>query len=208
MARLAEIEMKLLMGVVAGSSGVGFAIVIGTEVLEFVVENRENFEKWKRQLQAALEVRAFLKRHAPTLYDKVFNAVLKQVWKGVKGQLPDAVTAETVAFGVGVVLGSVGKAAAKGKFTTLGVLVVVLEQIVVRFSLNVLPEALKLTAAEYAQLAQEIIGKLKEVGVEITDGDVRKIVEEVYKHPREIKEAFDKLQAAFGKGDKKEPSRR
>src|SRR5262249_16590348 len=150
-------------------------------------------------LQAALEVRAFLKQHAPTLYDKVFNAVLHQLWKDVKGQLPHAVTAETVAFAVGVVVGSVGKAAAKGKFSVLGVLFVVLEQIGIRFSLNVMPKALKLTAAEYAKLAEEIIRRLKDVGVAITDGDVRKIVDEVYKHPRQIKEAFDKLQATFGK---------
>lgn len=201
MRKLAELEMKLLIGIVAGSSGIGFAIVVGTEIFSFVVENRTNFEKWKRQLGTILEVRAFLKLHAPTLYDKVFDAVLQKVWKDVKSQVPNAVTGETVAFGVGVIFGSAGKAAAKGKFSLLGVLVVILQQIVIRFSLNVAPQALKLTADEYAKLAAEIIGNLNQAGVVITDADVRKIVEEVEKNPRQIKEAFDKLNAVFDKAE-------
>ncbi len=199
MARLAEVEMKLLMGVVAGASGVGFAIVIGTEVLQFVVENRENFDKWKRQLQVAMDVRDFLKQYSPTLYDKVFNAVLKQLVKDVKGQLPEAVTAETVAFAVGRVIGAAGKALANGKFSILGVLRSVLWQIVSRFSLNVVPGAFKLTAAEYKQMAAEINRNLQEVGIAIAEGYVRKIVEEVNQHPAEIKSAFQKLQEVFGK---------
>src|SRR5215831_15551232 len=81
MAKVAEVEMKFLMGIVAGSSGVGFGIVISVEVSEFMVENRENFDKWKRQLEAILKAREYLKRNAPTIYDKLFNAVLNQVYK-------------------------------------------------------------------------------------------------------------------------------
>lgn len=128
------------------------------------------------------------------------GVALNQLWKDVKGQLPEAVTGETVAFAVGVIVGSAGKAAAKGKLTMLGVLFVVLEQIAIRFGLNVFPEALKLTAAQYAELATTLIQKLREVGVMISDGDVRKIVEEMNQHPREVKEAFEKLQTVFKTG--------
>lgn len=199
MARVAEIEMKLLMGVVAGSSGVGFAIVIGTEVLEFVVENRENFEKWKRQLEAVLKARELLKAHAPTIYEKVFNAVLKKLYKDVKSNIPDAVTPEVVAFGVGVIIGSVGKALAKGKFSILMLIFIVLEQIVVRFSISVVPGAFKLTADEYRKLADEIIQKMREAGVPIDSPTVKLIFEEVRKHPEEIKKAFNLLKEAFEK---------
>ncbi len=197
MARLAEIEMKLLMGLVAGASGAGFAAVVGTELLAFVAENRDNFEKWQRQLRVVLEVRSALRAVAPTLYDKMFSAVLKQMWKDVKGQLPDSVTAETVAFGVGVVIGSVGKAATKGKFSVLGVLYVVLQQIVIRFGLNVAPHAVKLSVVEYGKLAQEVMRTLKEVGVVLTEGDAKKILDEAAKHPREIIATFEKLRGAF-----------
>jgi hypothetical protein len=199
MVKLAEMEMKLLMGIVAGASGVGFAIVIGTEILEFVVENRDNFETWKRQLDVVLRTRAFLKANAPTLYDKVFSAILNKVYQDAKAKLPDAITAETVAFGVGVVLGTVGKKLAQGRFSLFALAFVIVEQLVIRFSLNVAPGALKITADEYRKLADEIIGKMRDAGVTVTEPDVRKIVEEVKNHPEDIKQAFKMLQEVFGK---------
>jgi len=197
MAKVAEVEMKFLMGIVAGSSGIGFAIVIGVEVSEFVVENRENFGKWKNQLEAVLKAREYLKKYAPTIYDKLFNAVLNQLYKDTKAKIPEAITPETVAFGVGVVLGTVGKKMAKGKFSILALVVIILEQIVIRFLLNVGPEAFKLTANEYKQMADEIIKKAREAGVLLQEGDVKKIIEEARQHPQEIKKAYDMLKGAF-----------
>jgi hypothetical protein len=199
MAKLAEVEIKLMMGIVAGASGIGFAIVIGTEVLQFAVENRDNFAVWKRQLEIVLRTREFLKTYAPTLYDKVFSAILNQVYKDAKSKIPDAITAETVAFGVGVVVGAVGKKLARGKFSLLALAFVIVEQLVIRFSLNVAPTALKLTAQEYRKLADEIIGKMRDAGVTIKEPDVKKIVDEVQQHPDEIKQAFKMLQEVFGK---------
>jgi hypothetical protein len=199
MARLAEIEMKLLFGILAGSSGAGFALVIGTEVAEFVVDNREDFEKWQRQLGAVLKARGYLKRFAPTLYDKVFDAVLHHLYRNVKSEIPDAITPEIIAFGVGVILGSVGKKMAQGKFSVLALVFVVLEQFFVRFSLSVVPGAFKLSANEYNRLAAEIIKKMQEAGVTIHEMDVRKIVEEVRLHPAEIKQGFQMLKEVFEK---------
>jgi hypothetical protein len=197
MATVAEAEMKLLMGVVAGASGIGFAAVIGTEVLGFVAANRENFSKWNQQLHAVLKARAFLKTHTPVLYDKVFNAVLHQIYKDVKGKLPEAVTPETVAFGIGVVIGSVGKKAAAGKFSLLAIIFVVLEQLVIRFSLNVAPEAVKLSAEDYKKMADEIVTRMREAGINLMDSDAKTILEEVRRHPKEVKEAFEILRSAF-----------
>jgi hypothetical protein len=197
MAKVAEIEVKLLMGVVAGCSGVGFAAVIGTEVLQFIVENRDNFAVWNQQLQAVMKARSFLKTHTPVLYDKVFEAVLNQVYKDVKSQLPDAVTPEAVAFGIGVIIGAIGKKAAAGKLSLLAIIFAVMEQLVVRFSLSTVPEAIKLTKEKYAGLADEIIEKMKAAGVTLNKLDADKILEEVQKHPKVVKEAFDMLKGAF-----------
>jgi hypothetical protein len=197
MARVAEVEIKLLMGIVAGASGVGFAAVIGTEVLEFVVENRENFNKWNGQLQAVLKARSFLKIHTPVMYDKLFDAVLKQVYRDVKGKLPDAVTPEIVAFGVGVIVGSVGKKVAAGRFSLLVVLFAVVEQLAVRFTLSVMPGALTLTKEQYAKLAEEIVRKVREAGVTLEESDAKRIIDEVQQHPKEVKQAFEMLKSAF-----------
>lgn len=197
MATIAEAEMKLLMGIVAGASGLGFAAVIGTEVLAFVVENRENFSKWNRQLDAVLKARAFLKLHTPVLYEKVFNAVLHQVYKDVKSKVPESITPEIVAFGVGVVIGSVGKKAAAGRFSLLAVVFVIVEQLAIRFTLGVVPGALQLTAHDYQKMAQEIIAKAREAGVILKDVDAEHILEEVRRHPQEVKQAFETLRSAF-----------
>jgi hypothetical protein len=196
---VAQVEMKLLMGIVAGASGVGFAVVVGTEIAEFVGENRDNFAKLEKQLEIVLRAREILKAHCPVLYDKVFTAVLKQVYKDVKGNIPDGVTPEIVFFGVGVVMGSVGKKLTQGKFSWFALIFVVVEQLVIRLTIGVVPQAMKITEGEYHKMADEIVRQLQTAGVAIQDGDVRKIVEEVQQHPDEVKQAFDLMKDAFGK---------
>ncbi len=195
--QIAQVEVKLICGIVAGASGVGFAIVIGTEVAEFLVDNRENFAKWHRQLSAILKARELLKKDCPVLYDKVFNAVLHKVYKDVRGHIPDAVTPEVVSFGVGVVVGSVGKKLAQGKFSLFVVIFAIVEQLVVRFAVSLVPGAIKITEQEYRKLAEQIISQLKTAGVMIHDGEARKIIEEVRHNPAKVKQAFDLMRDDF-----------
>ncbi len=197
MARVAETEMKLLLGILAGSGNVGFALVIGSEVLEFVVDNRENFDLWRKQLSAILHARAILKSVAPVLYEKVFTAALRLAIKDTEAKIPDAVTPEIVAFAVGVIVGHVGHDIAKGHFSILGIVIVVCQQTLTRLLLSVLPGAIKLTAEQYGKLAEETISKLREAGIVLADGDVKKIMEEIRQHPKEVKAAFDLMRPAF-----------
>jgi hypothetical protein len=197
MAKIAEIEMKLLMGILAGSSGAGFVIVVGTEVAEFLVEHRDDFGRWQSQLSAVLRARQFLKQQAPTIYDKLFSAVCHQLYRDIKSKIPDAVTPEIIAFGVGVVIGTVGKKLSTGKFSVLALVFVVCQQLVVRLGLSVLPGAFELTADEYKKLAAEIMEKMRQAGVDIRDIDARQIIQEAQQHPREIKQAFELLKEAF-----------
>jgi hypothetical protein len=199
MARAAEAEMKLLTGILAGSGTAGFAIVIGTEVLGFVVENSDQFKTWQVQLSAVLKARKYLKLFAPTIYDKVFDAVLHRLYKDVKSKLPEAVTPDTISFGVGVIVGSVGKKVAQGKFSLLSLIWVIIEQLSVRFTLSVLPEAFTVTGTEYRKISGQIISKLREAGIVIHEADVKRMIEEVRLHPQEIKKAYQMLKEAFEK---------
>jgi hypothetical protein len=196
---IAQTEVKLLMGIVAGASGVGFAVVVGTEIAEFVVENRDDFSKWESQLEVVLKARAILKAHAPVLYDKVFTAVLKQIFKDVAVNVPDSVTPQVVFFGIGVIVGSIGKKVATGKFTWSAVIFVVVEQLAIRLITGVVPKAIQITETEYRKMADEIIKQLQTTGVALQDGDLRKIVEEVQQHPDEVRQAFDLMKDAFEK---------
>jgi hypothetical protein len=198
-ATAAQTEVKLLMGIVAGASGVGFAIVVGLEITEFVVENREDFSKWENQLETCWKARAILKVHCPVLYDKVFSAVLNRILKDVWANLPDSVTPQVVFFGIGVIIGSVGKKVASGKFTWAALIFVVVEQLAIRLITGVVPQAIKITESEYRKMADEIIRQLQTAGVALQDGDMRKIVQEVQDHPDEVRKAFDLMKNAFEK---------
>ena len=68
-----------------------------------------------------------------------------------------------------------------------------------RFSLNVAPTALQLTAQEYKALAEEIISKVRDAGVTITEQDIGKIVQEVQEHSDAIKQAYRMLKEVFGR---------
>jgi hypothetical protein len=195
--RIAQTEVKLLMGIIAGASGVGFYLVVGTEIAEFVIENRDNFAKWSHQLDVVLQARQILKGNAPVLYDKVFNAVLKKMFWKVLGNIPDSVTPEVVFFGLGVIIGHVGEAAEKGEVTWTAIIWLVVAQLAKRLLLGVVPEAIKLTEDEYRKMADQIIGQLRNAGVAIQEGDIRKIVEEVRQHPDTVKQAFDLMRDAF-----------
>lgn len=56
--------------------GVGFAIVIGVEITEFIAEYHEDFAKWEKQAEVCWKARAILKAHClPT----VLNEALTQI---------------------------------------------------------------------------------------------------------------------------------
>ena len=102
-----------------------------------------------------------------------------------------------MAFGVGVIFCSVGKKLAQGKFSVLSLVFVILEQLVIRFALNVGPGALEIVSDEYQKMAAEIIGKAREAGITLPEGDVKKIIEEARQHPQEIKQAYEMMKSAF-----------
>lgn len=193
MAKVAEVEMKLLMGIAAGASSVGFAAVVGTEILGFAIENRDNFTKWIDQFIAVLRARRMLKNIAPVLYDKLFNAVLAQIWRDYRREFPEAITHEVVAFGIGVIIGTLGKKIASGKFTLLGVLFVVFEQLAIR-SLSITPDVLKLSRDRYAT---ELVAKLRQSGITIDEKEILQILDEIKRHPEEVRQALEVMRQAF-----------
>jgi hypothetical protein len=109
-----EAEMKLILGVIAGSSGVGFALVVGTEVVQWTVEHSKDFPAWSRAVRRVLEIRQILKTHTPVLYDKLFDAVLKKFWGDVCNSFGEATTTGVISFTVGVIIGPAGAKSKQG----------------------------------------------------------------------------------------------
>jgi hypothetical protein len=197
-AKVLEVEMKFFMGLIAGGSGVGFVLVVGTEVLEFVVEHEKDFPVWRHAWEVFWDARKYLKTYAPTLYEKVFWAVLKKFLGDSMDQVGNATTAEIAAFFVGVVLGHLGEHASKGAaLAPLFVIGTIFNALWKRFLLSVAPGAMELTKKQYEELANDIIAKLKESDLTITKDDIDKILKELKAHPEEIKAIFRKLADAI-----------
>jgi len=195
--KVVEVEMRLILGIVAGASGVGFALVVGTEIGEFLLVHGKDFGRWNEQVEAVLRARAILKSKAPTLYDKLFGAVLHQAWKDMKHEIPEAITPEVVAFMVGVIMGHLGKHATKGPLSALLVIWTVVEALAMRFLVSVVPGAVQLTAREYEQMAREIADKIKNSGITLVPEDVRRMIDEVRQHPEEVRSAYRTLEKVF-----------
>lgn len=195
MVRLIELEIQFILGIVGATSGVGFVAVAGSSILAFVVENRQNFAKWSRLASALMTARSSLKQIAPTLYDKVFDALLFVLIKDVIPNTPGAITADGAAKMVGAIVGKLGKKAAEGKFSVLTILMTLLGNVATK-CLTSVPKAISVTAGEYKQSADKLVDTLRASGVTISLDDAQKIFEEIRQHPKEIRDLLGKIEAA------------
>jgi hypothetical protein len=201
MARLAELEMQVMIGIFAASSGVGLATVIGTDIVDFCIKNQDDFGKWGKALAACVAVREVLKRHAPTLYDRLIEGVLVAAGAGVLESLrnvPAAAGNDPKLIGrfIGALVGKLGKKALSSRLSALSVIWILLSTAATK-SLSAVPRALRMSLDERAKAAEAIITELRRSGVTISAEDARKIVEEVAAKADEIRASLDQLKSAF-----------
>lgn len=209
MAKLAVLEVNLILGVVSAVSGVGFVVVLGTDILQFMINNKQNFPKWRGAISAVLRVRKRMKQLAPTLYDRVFDAALLAAWRGVyatlgiagkelPGNIPDSAANDPkiVGRGLGAIVGKVGKNMLAQRLTVLSVIITLLLQIIMG-ALKAVPGAVKISVDKRKITAKEIIDSLKKVGVSIRNRDVQAILDEIEKNADGVKALLLDLQKAF-----------
>jgi len=184
--KVSKLELKLVMGIIAGSGTLGFFIIIGSEIIEFIYEHKSDFGRWSLTVSKLILTRKVMKKSMPTLYNKVWRAVVIKVGRDFENKLGDSIKAESVFFAMGVVIGSVGKKLVNEIFAKLALLLIVLEQIAVRFLLDVLPTDLNKNFEEYQKHISSSILKLKESGVVVTDYETKQIYQEIKTHRKEI----------------------
>ncbi len=198
MAKLAEFQVNMLLGIVAGSSGIGMLAVVGVDIFKFLVMNKDNFNKWLIQMQAFLKVRERLKAKAPILYEKIFEMFLKQLWIATKKNIPAATTQpHVVGKLIGIMLGKFGKAAVRSRLTILGTIWIILSNVTSKIITST-PSAIRITSGAYKQLAIDLLSQLRKIGITISEREAQQIFQEIAKHPNEIRDIFRELQAAFG----------
>jgi hypothetical protein len=192
MARLAEIEMQIIMGITAATSWVGFIAVVGSDMSKFLLENKDNFSKWYRIVEVAWEVRSTLKRVAPTLYEKLFDTVLTGLVKEILPNTPENINAEAAARMVGILLGKLGKRALESRLTILSIVWTILLE-VTKKCLAQVPKTMKATVGEYKESADKVIRNLQSIGAQISPAEMQRIYDEISRNPREIKDALERV---------------
>jgi len=192
-------ELKLLLGIIAGASGVGFAVVIGSEAFAFVVEHRDDFAVWRKSWATFLEVRATLQTCAPDLYENLVNGVLKSYGKEWYSQLQKAAeTPETISFFIGVVVGHIAERVVTfGPLTPIFVIWTLLKAVVFRFIMDIAPDAAKFAAHQFEVAAKELIERARRDGVTLTPQKADKIIHEINENRACIVPALKKLTAAM-----------
>ncbi|HBE41055.1 MAG TPA: hypothetical protein DDW27_07610 [Bacteroidales bacterium] len=197
MATIVEWEVNIILGIVAASSGFGLAVVVGTDIFKFLVDNKENFGKWHQGMVAILKARAVLKVKAPALYEKVFESFLKQLRVAISSGMGDALTKpDTAGKLVGVLIGKIGKTVVQSRFTILGVIWILFSSVATKIMTSV-PSAINISVGEYKTISQDLINQLKSIGVAISPSEIQVIFKEIAKDPEQIRRVFFDLQSEF-----------
>jgi hypothetical protein len=204
-ARIAEFETHVLMGAFSVSSGGALALVMGLDALDFCVKNQANFSKWGRMLTAVLATRTVLKRHAPTLYDKLIEATLIAVGTTAVDSLrnlPEAAAKDPkiVARLVGTILGKLGQKVLTERAGALKTIFAAVLLPLATKALGAIPGAVQITLDDRTQAASSIITALERSDVTLSAEDARKIVDEMAAKPNELRGSLEELRRAFEAG--------
>ena len=133
--------------------------------------------------------RKILGNLAPTLYDKLFWAFIKDLAK----TLPNVMSAETFFVFLGHNIGYIGKKGFKGSLVFWKTLLVMAQKVFAS-AVKLLPKAVGATAASYVHSAKELIAFLVRMGVEIDRAERERIIEEMKEHGPEILDVLRTLE--------------
>lgn len=206
---LIELELGIMIAVISASGAAGFLLVTGAQGVKFIVDNHTKFPAWGAAVAATLAARATLKKHTPTLYEKLVNglfagvkttalAAFGLIGPDVIGNIPTAMVKDPMTTGklIGALLMNLNKATLEKRLTLFGAVFTILKTLAVKAATSV-GGAVAITIPEKVKSGREIVQHLQASGIPITEAEARAIVDEVANNGREVKEALENLAAAF-----------
>ncbi len=191
MVAFSQILMGLLSAGFATTSWPAFWLITISDVAEGVLEvkKKTDFAAILRFASAFIAARAVLKPLASKLYDKLFDALLKQVMINIGESLDPE--------GIGKIMVGIVAAVIKKKFSKPGPAIFVVIKVIVKSFIEVLkaiPQSLVLSERQYVSSAASIATILREKGITVSDPEILSIAEEL-KNPK-VLEALTKLNDA------------
>jgi len=213
---LAEYEVQILIGVLSTTGWTAFAIVMGVDVFQFFINNKNSLPRWPGMLQALLRTNNDLKLYAPTLRSKLIQSTLLVALEGsefsvsgkgeVGGKLTEAAINDPkiAGRGMGIIAGKLGPNILNGRLSVLSAVWAVLLTVVTKAAASI-PGAIGLAKTEVGALGiadkvaftNELLNLVKRADIKLSQADAEKIIEEVARHPREIKSSLAQLAEAF-----------
>jgi hypothetical protein len=214
MAIFIEAEMNFIMGIVAGLSGAGFALVAGAGIAEFVTKTRAELPKWYKAIATLLGEWDTLKRYAPKTYDRILAPTVYAFLKQVAKELPAAVASSPTLIGkcAGMILGGILSTAVRARRGIVAVgglattpvtyaldahkaILTVLSKIVTQ-SAKALPRAAGRAAHDFSDL-YGLSGVFTKLGLDLDKRDLVEIGEELVRNREALRSSFKRIQLAF-----------
>lgn len=190
MVTLAEIEAHFMLGALSAFHVSTAALVISLDALRIYAENRQKIEAMMKAVDAVLEARRILKRHAPTLWDKIVHRLLFEslgvVYRNLDTFLHDPNRLARIS---GAIVSGLGVAAARGRLTALKLAVVFFAEVA---------KGAVIQATVDPNLPREksrLIMELRQNGVPITEQEADRIIEEVEADAPLITRTLEKLRS-------------
>ena len=189
-----ELELHFLMGIAIGISWPAALFNLGFAAGSWYAKNKDDFPKWRKAVGVMLTTREILKRHAPVLYDKIFE----RVWKSVLKNVPAAMVSDKnhVATTTGEIVGRLGAAGFDKRLAVLAAIWSILYPVAKRAAMSV-PHAVEMSIEDGMKQAQKMIDAFRKSGVVISKADAEKIIKEVANNSKEISSALKKLHDEF-----------
>lgn len=153
-------------------------------ILSFLLQNRNKLEHWIAIFEAVLEARSQLKHYAPTLYSKLFDALLQFY--------VDSVTPENVAALIGKIVGLGGVALLERKLNVFKTLSSLALSVVLRCLQNV-GDSFSRARHLWEQGLPGLKAELAAQGIHLTMQDEAAILRELMAHPKELRMVFERL---------------
>lgn len=200
-ATLAEWEVQFLVGVVAGGSWKGLAVVIGVDVLEEAVTQKKTkaTKEAIRIVQILLAYRKRLKSVAPTLTDVISDLMWLSLLKGQQKFLASEMAKDpkVAARAAGTIAAQLGKKALDQRLTISSLIWTILSQLGIKGALTV-PTALSKTietlkATDPESVVNNVEDALRSLELMLSSAEKSQILNELKAHPIEISQIFAEM---------------
>ncbi|MGH1472026.1 MAG: hypothetical protein ACRBCS_12580 [Cellvibrionaceae bacterium] len=216
--KIAEYEIQILIGALSTLGWTGFLSVIGVDLFQFFINNKDKFSYYVDVVQACFKANSDLKQYAPTLRKKLIRSTIFIALEGsdlavsnngeIIGKLGEAAIEDPniAGRGVGIIVSKLSINILDGRISVLSALWTVLLTFSTKAASalpgavsNIKNEVQELSLNDKTKLANEILLLISRSDINLNKEEALLIADEISEHPTELKNIISQLSEAFSK---------